>query len=191
MTRTGFSTAASDRVYITAKVAGRDQLGVSGRLHGKGHPTRGTSMSRLFSVWACVLLACGITFGQSSSNSADAEWRYYGHDSGGTRFSPLNQINSTNVQQLQRAWTYEVAPTLNSGIEAFESTPLMVEGVLYFTTQTSRAIAVDAETGKELWVFDPFSGESGRRRPVPNRGVAYWEGHSPVACGGGGRELDK
>ena len=148
-------------------------------------------MSRLFSVWACLLLACGVSFGQSPSGSADTEWRSYGHDPGGTRFSPLTQINNTNVQQLQRAWTYQVAPTPNSGIEAFESTPLMVEGVLYFTTQTSRAIAVDAETGKELWVFDPFPGESGTRRPVPNRGAAYWEGHSPVACGEEEHQLDK
>ena len=148
-------------------------------------------MSRLFSVWACLLLACGASFGQSSSRSADTEWRSYGHDPGGTRFSPLKQINNTNVQQLERAWTYQVAPTPNSGIEAFESTPLMVDGALYFTTQSSRAIAVDAETGKELWVFDPFPGESGTRRPVPNRGAAYWEGYSPVACGGGKHQLDK
>ncbi len=148
-------------------------------------------MSRLFSVWVCCLLACSIAFGQSSSGSADTEWRYYGHDPGGMRFSPLQQINNTNVQQLQRAWTYEVAPTPNSGIDAFESTPLMVDGVLYFTTQASHAIALDAETGKELWVFDPFPGENGTRRPVPNRGAAYWEGHSPVACGGEEHTLDK
>ena len=62
-------------------------------------------MSRLFSVWACLLLTCGVSFGQSSSGSADTEWRSYGHDPGGTRFSPLKQINNTNVQQLERAWT--------------------------------------------------------------------------------------
>ena len=90
------------------------------------------------------------------------------------RFSPLKQINTGNVEQLQRAWTYEVPQGPNSGIEAFESTPLMIDGVLYFTTPTSRAIAVNGETGKELWVFDPFAGQSGTRRPVPNRGVAYW-----------------
>ncbi|HLY62614.1 MAG TPA: PQQ-binding-like beta-propeller repeat protein [Terriglobia bacterium] len=107
------------------------------------------------------------------------------------RFSPLKQINTTNVRQLQRAWTYEVAPTRNSGIDAFETTPLMVDGVLYFTTQTSRAIAVDAETGKELWVFDPFRDEAGTRRSVPNRGAAYWEGHSAVRCGDAVSELDQ
>jgi quinoprotein glucose dehydrogenase len=148
-------------------------------------------MNRLILLSAAFLLASDISFGQSSSVAADTEWRNYGHDPGGMRFSPLRQINSANVRHLQRAWTYEIAPTPNSGIVAFESTPLMVDGVLYFTTQTSHAIALDAETGKELWVFDPFPGESGTRRPVPNRGAAYWEGHSPVPCGGEEHTLDK
>jgi quinoprotein glucose dehydrogenase len=148
-------------------------------------------MTRLFLLASGLLLVGGLSYGQSSSISADAEWRNYGHDPGGMRFSTLDQINTSNVQQLQRAWTYEVAATPNSGIEAFESTPLMVDGVLYFTTQTSRAIALDADTGKELWVFDPFPGESGTRRPVPNRGAAYWEGRSPVPCAGDTHTLDQ
>jgi len=132
---------------------------------------------------ACLLLLCGISFAQGSSASTDTEWRNYGHDPGGMRFSPLKQINPSNVQLLQRAWTYQIPPTANSGINAFESTPLMVDDVLYFTTQTSNVIALDAETGKELWVFDPFPGDGGTRRPVPNRGAAYWEGNSAVPCG--------
>ncbi|HMD83402.1 MAG TPA: PQQ-binding-like beta-propeller repeat protein [Terriglobia bacterium] len=124
-----------------------------------------------------------MSYGQSSSVSTDTEWRNYGHDPGGMRFSPLKQINPSNVQLLQRAWTYQIPPTPNSGINAFESTPLMVDGVLYFTTQTSNVIALDAETGKELWVFDPFPADSGTRRPVPNRGAAYWGGNSTVPCG--------
>ncbi|MDR3677685.1 MAG: PQQ-binding-like beta-propeller repeat protein, partial [Acidobacteriota bacterium] len=148
-------------------------------------------MSRLFSAWACVVLGCAIAFGQSFSVSADSEWRNYGHDPGGARFSSLKQINNTNVQRLQRAWTYEVAPTPNSGISAFETTPLMVDGALYFTTETSRAIALDADTGKELWVFDPSPKESGTRRPLPSRGAAYWEGQSTVPCGADNPKLDK
>ena len=148
-------------------------------------------MSRLFSAWACVVFVCGIAFGQGSSVSSDSEWRNYGHDPGGARFSSLKQINNTNVQRLQRAWTFEVAPTPNSGISAFETTPLMVDGALYFTTETSRAIALDADTGKELWVFDLSPGESGTRRPLPSRGAAYWEGRSSVPCGADNPNLDK
>lgn len=135
-------------------------------------------------ISACLLLACGIVRGQAVSRSTDQEWRSYGHDPGGMRYSPLRQINRTNVQQLQRAWTYQVPPTPNSWTESFESTPLMVDDVLYFTTQTGRAIAVDAETGKEKWVFDSLGGLGGNRRAVANRGVAYWEGESLVSCNG-------
>ena len=103
--------------------------------------------------------------------SADAEWQNYGHDPGGMRFSPLDQINTSNIQLLQRAWTYVLPPTPNSGIAAFEATPLMVDGVLYFTTSTSQVMAVDAETGKQLWVFDPDPKESGTQaaEPQPRR----------------------
>ncbi len=67
----------------------------------------------------------------------------------------------------------------------------MVDGVLYFTTPTSRVIALDGETGKEIWAFDPFSGDLGTHRPVPNRGVAYWEGNSPITCAGEEHTVDK
>ncbi|MGH9403258.1 MAG: PQQ-binding-like beta-propeller repeat protein, partial [Terriglobia bacterium] len=106
------------------------------------------------------------------------------------RFSPLQQINRSNVQRLQRAWTYQLARTPNSGIVPFETTPLMVHDVLYFATPTGRAIALDAETGKRLWVFDPFRGVGAYARPVVNRGVAYWEGTSRVTCSGAGHGED-
>src|SRR5215469_4289142 len=90
----------------------------------------------------CFVLACAHGL---APGCLGQEWRSYGNDPGGMRFSPLKQINRTNVRQLQRAWTYRVAPSPNSWIEAFETTPLMVDDVLYFTIQTGHAIAVDAE----------------------------------------------
>jgi glucose dehydrogenase len=142
-------------------------------------------MRRLLNIYIAMwlVLGLGIAPGQTPSGPLDQEWRSYGHDPGGVRFSALNQINPTNVRQLQRAWTYEVPTTSSSWIQAFESTPLMVHDALYFATQTGMAIAVDAETGKQLWVFDPFRGARERPSPVPNRGVAYWEGDSPLPCG--------
>lgn len=136
-----------------------------------------------------LLFACTLTFGQVSAAPAQ-EWHAYGHDPGGMRFSPLQQINRSNVQRLQRAWTYELARTPNSGIVPFETTPLMVNDVLYFATPTGRAIALDAETGKRLWFFDPFRGAGAYARPVVNRGVAYWEGTSRVTCSGAGHGED-
>jgi glucose dehydrogenase len=93
------------------------------------------------------------------------EWTAYGHDAGGARFSPLKQITPENVGKLHRAWVYHTGETGN-----FESTPIVVDHVLYFPTQGQKIVALDADTGKELWKFDPKS----RSREL--RGVSYWPG---------------
>jgi quinoprotein glucose dehydrogenase len=112
------------------------------------------------------------------------EWRHYGGDSGGNRFSPLKQINRDNVTKLKRAWTYRTGEielglgTLQSwDVPAFECTPIVVDGVMYISTPSSRVIALNAETGAEIWKFDPQA-ESRRRRFHQHRGVSYWEGPS-------------
>lgn len=105
-----------------------------------------------------------------------------GADPSGARFSPLTQINTGNVKKLGVAWVYhtgEVHPgtpnAIGHKIAAFESTPLVVGTTLYVTTASGRVIALDAETGKELWKFDPQK-DSAKRRSAANRGVAYWDG---------------
>jgi len=125
----------------------------------------------------------GFVRGQVGSLSSGGEWPFYGQDPGGMRFSPLKQINAENVQHLKRAWTYELPANPGKGIAAFESTPLMIGDRLYFATSTGQAIALDAETGKQIWVFNPLSGLRGHN-PVPNRGVAYWDGILPVVRDG-------
>jgi membrane-bound PQQ-dependent dehydrogenase (glucose/quinate/shikimate family) len=153
-------------------------------------------MRRLICILACLFVLCRLACGQSSSASIDQEWRSYGHDPGGMRFSPLKQIDRSNVGKLRRLWTYHTGETNWSSIRAagrisaFESTPLMVDGVLYFSTPANRVIALDAETGKAMWVFDPFS-DAQTRRTLQNRGVAYWVGNSPATCGGEKRKVDK
>ena len=120
---------------------------------------------------------------------AETEWRSYGHDAGGARFSPLAQIDRTNVSRLVRAWTYhtgELETRSDSASArdarrppAFETTPLMVDGVLYLSTAYQRVIALDAETGRERWTYDPSEGRERPRTGSPHRGVAYWEGLAP------------
>jgi glucose dehydrogenase len=91
----------------------------------------------------------------------------------GTHYSPLSEITPQNVANLKRAWTYH---TGEKGRQ-FETTPLLVGGLLYFTSQTSRVIALEPETGRELWAFDPHV-----LHTVENRGVSYWPGdkdHQP------------
>src|SRR5207249_9935688 len=90
--------------------------------------------------------------GKPSTPSFPHEWRSYGGDPGGTRYSPLKQINRTNVARLVRAWTYHTGE-LNLGtarfeggrLPSFECTPLVVDGVLYLSTPSSRVIALESE----------------------------------------------
>jgi membrane-bound PQQ-dependent dehydrogenase (glucose/quinate/shikimate family) len=135
-----------------------------------------------------VILSVLLGLVSIQSEGARQEWRYYGGEPGGRRFSPLAQINTSNVGRLKRAWTYhtqEFGPNITDAerraAPQFESTPIVVNGVMYLSTPSSRVIALDSTSGKELWTYDPQPGSNDRRRFEPHRGVAYWEG--PAADG--------
>jgi quinoprotein glucose dehydrogenase len=105
------------------------------------------------------------------------EWPHYGGNAGGLRYSPLANINRSNVQQLQVAWTYHTGD-LSDGkqypiLSAFECTPLVVDNVLYLTTPFGRVIALDAETGNPRWAFDPKLDKTKPYNLFINRGVAF------------------
>jgi membrane-bound PQQ-dependent dehydrogenase (glucose/quinate/shikimate family) len=108
------------------------------------------------------------------------DWRFYGGNAGGMRFSSLQQINRQNVGALKLAWTYHTGEVNRANetdrhhIAPFETTPLVVDGILYFSTPSNRVIALDAETGKEIWQFDPQAGRA-KRTFFQHRGVAYWQ----------------
>ncbi|MBI1941910.1 MAG: pyrroloquinoline quinone-dependent dehydrogenase [Acidobacteria bacterium] len=111
-------------------------------------------------------------------NSYSQEWSSYGGDLGGTKYSSLDQINTTNVTKLKVAWVYDTGD-FSEGTEyptrsAFEATPLAVDGVLYVTTPFCRLVALDAETGEKRWEFDPQIDKSMRINLFVNRGPAYW-----------------
>jgi glucose dehydrogenase len=142
---------------------------------------------RLFpQLWFRLVVGLAISFtgaapALAQSQAPAEEWRFYGGDAGGTRFSPLRQINRKNIGQLKRAWTYhtgEIDDAVSKGENgfAFQCTPIVVSGVMYFSTPNNRIIALEAETGKELWVFDPKLDHEKIDNYVRSRGVAYWEG---------------
>ncbi len=123
----------------------------------------------ILGAFQCLLLGAR-GFGQ--------EWPAYGGDPGGTKFSSLKQINKRNVQNLKVAWVFDTGDVSDGKIyptrSAFEATPLVVDGVLYVTTAFCRLIALDAETGAQLWEFDPQIDRSMRINLFVNRGAAYW-----------------
>ena len=96
------------------------------------------------------LLGSALGQTQNASNSGK-EWLTYGRDPGETRYSPLSQINASNVGRLSMAWSYE----LGAGGGNQEATPLVRDGVIYGITNWSVVFAVDARTGKERWRWDP------------------------------------
>jgi PQQ-dependent dehydrogenase (methanol/ethanol family) len=104
------------------------------------------------------------------------EWLTYGLTPGETRYSPLKQIDPTNVSRLGLAWSYEIGP----GGGTQEATPLFWNGTLYSITQWSVVYAVDARTGKEKWRWDPEVNQTAVRPKiccgVVHRGIAIYQG---------------
>ncbi|WP_396274173.1 PQQ-binding-like beta-propeller repeat protein, partial [Hyphomonas sp.] len=109
-----------------------------------------------------------------STASAADEWLTYGGTYDEQRHSKLNQITKENVSQLGVAWTYDLAT--NRGVE---STPIVVDGVMYVTSAWSVVYALDAKTGAEKWVYDPGVDRAVGVKAccdVVNRGVAVYDG---------------
>ncbi|MCG8509460.1 MAG: PQQ-binding-like beta-propeller repeat protein, partial [Rhodospirillales bacterium] len=105
------------------------------------------------------------------------EWPTVGNDRGNMQYSPLDLINRTNVSKLDVAWTYSTGEAKDGKGRIIECTPIVVDGVLYLTTAYLKVVALDAASGEELWVFDPFpNGRKGIRFASGgvNRGCAYW-----------------
>ena len=118
----------------------------------------------------CVALVLGCVRITGARAPEDRDWPITGGDAGNTRFSPLAQIDRGNVARLAVAWTYHTGE--NGGrASQIQATPIVVHGTLYATTGAGRAFALRAETGAEVWKFDPPAGSGGGA----NRGVVYWE----------------
>ena len=145
---------------------------------------------------AITLAVCAaasfVAFGQQKIPTAH-EWPTYGHDPGGMRYSPLTQITPANVGQLEKAWVYHMKPPASgpapadpapagppqgrggrggsaTGFASGETTPLVINGVMYVTTPYGRVVALDPTSGKEKWAFALPTGNPS------TRGVEYYRG---------------
>ena len=147
-------------------------------------------------IVASVLASCGGSRTESASSApkalgaigrerllaADAtpgDWLTSGRDFGKTHFSPLDQVNRDTVQRLGFAWDYKTNTT-----RGLEATPIVVDGVMYSSGATGKVYALHADTGKEIWAFDPHNdGQVSRYACCDdvNRGVAVFEGLVYVA----------
>lgn len=119
----------------------------------------------LIGIFAQALLAQG-------GKTAPGDWPMFNRDLASTRFSPLTQIDMSNVKKLQQAWSYRLQPSTFRFATAngtSELTPIVVNGVMYLSAQT-RIAALNAQTGEEVWTYDVADGQASPR------GVAYWPG---------------
>ena len=141
-------------------------------------------------VAGVLALVCAAMPGATAQSSHPADgsgddWRYYGHDAGGMRYSPLAQINRDNVATLKVAWTFHVGDISDGSggkkRSGLETTPILVDGTLYLTTAFNRVFAIDPETGKQRWVYDPMTELAGDYGDgLINRGVATWLDPAPA-----------
>jgi len=132
--------------------------------------------------YAILMLLTGILFLLNNCTNSNEErndqvglnWPVYGGNNAGNRYSPLNQVNTKNVHRLTVAWEYHTGEN-KVGERGFEiqCQPIIIDGVLYGTTPQLKVFAIKADTGSELWTFDPFKGVSPQYHA--NRGVSYWE----------------
>lgn len=130
-----------------------------------------------------LTLLVGCTQG-NEVDTAVGEWRHYGGDTASSKYTPLDQIDAGNVQQLEPAWTWQSPDNELSGTVTrqrpsyFKATPLMVNGKLYTSTGLNLVAAIDPATGETLWRFDPKAYDQGGRPANSgwqHRGVSYWE----------------
>ena len=123
-------------------------------------------------------------------SSVDGEWRAYGRDALGSRWSPLAEITRENVSRLEPVWTYhtgETAPEFagRRRQRSLEVTPLVADGRMFISTPLGRVMALDPETGRELWKFDPKVDRAITFGDFTSRGVSYWiDSRRATAAGG-------
>jgi quinoprotein glucose dehydrogenase len=131
---------------------------------------------------AAVIVAASLIAGAvlplvAQSGARNGEWTSYGGDLGHTRYSALDQINASNFNNLEVAWRFKPDNLGPRPEFQFESTPLMVKGVVYTTAGSRRAVvALDAATGEMLWMHSEHEGARGAAAPrqLSGRGLSYW-----------------
>jgi quinoprotein glucose dehydrogenase len=126
--------------------------------------------AQAFAAASLFYLALGFT----ASAAPSADWPAYLGDRANSHYSPLKQINTTNITQLQVAWTYQSGGARPDGRSQIQCNPLIIDGVLYGTSPLSVLFALDAATGQELWRFNPLRGGGDHQALGVNRGVVYW-----------------
>lgn len=137
---------------------------------------------RSYSSISAIALLAGLAACAEAQTAPDADqvvagWDAWGGDEGGSHFSLNRQITPDNVRKLEVAWTYntgDLTPPGKRAATGFQATPILADGVLYLCSPRNRAIALNPETGKELWVYDAKPNADGTNIHAC-RGVTHYQ----------------
>jgi quinoprotein glucose dehydrogenase len=132
-------------------------------------------------LWTLCALLLVPALANAQQGTTAGEWPSYGGDLGHTRYAPLDQINAANFSELELAWTFKTDNFGPTPEYRFQSTPLMIDGVLYTTAGSRRSVvALDAATGEILWSFRFEEGARATNAPrqLSGRGLSFWKGES-------------
>ena len=129
------------------------------------------SIQRILFISVCLFLILSCKPREGNYDT----WSVYRGDAANTAYSGLDQINKENVKQLEVAWTYHTGDAEQGNHSTIQCNPIVANGMMYVTSPKLKLIALNPETGKEIWKFDPFNGT---QSSGVNRGVAYWESGS-------------
>ena len=178
--------------FAAADVSDADVRAIESYLRSLPAPTGGSTGSTLPAPARAAVRGEPVTFGTSAVRASDrptparsadriVEWPSVGADAANSRYSPLADINLANVSQLAVAWRWRPEerplPEYNVVPGNFTSTPIMIDNVVYVSTNYNRVAAIDADTGAVKWVYDPRAYEGGLpllAGGFRHRGVSAW-----------------
>ena len=182
----GLSTREiAERVHVSENTVKTHSSRVFGKL-GARRRTQAVQLAkefRLLPVALITLMSGGLLLTTVSCAARNVsttvqpgDWPAYGHDVLGSRYSPLVEVDRTNVKALEVAWTYHTGEPLPTAERkrSLEVTPIVVNGVMYISTPLGKVIALDPVNGTERWKFDARVDGTTRFGDFTNRGVSAW-----------------
>jgi len=160
------------------------QVCLSGKELGPGAPgNNGRALIWVLAILVITIIAAVPRSAAQQKEQASLNWRYYGNDPGNMRYQNVDQINPSNVSQLKPAWVFHTG--VHDKDASMETTPIVLNGVMYLTSGEDDVFAVNAGTGSQIWAYHPTDMPPLSKLPLccarNNRGVAEGQGRLYLA----------
>src|SRR5258708_9543113 len=145
----GFSPCGSQGLQAAASTEGHNAAPEGPLFHGHARATTKVLVILSLAFFWVNLASAQVTFERIVNSGKEPQnWLTYSGDYAGRRFSPLDQVNTSNARALAAKWVYQTGAT-----GKIETTPLVVDGLLYATAQYAPAFALDARPRRPIWIY--------------------------------------